>query len=132
MAEISHVRIAVPEQASLNRILREGGSQLFPQVSSRPIGLVTGLSGYHAFLRRPTYMRLAALPLAERVKELAKPAVKAAIMAEDDVRVEEPGSMANLYALFQTAAPVIQALRIRRPQLTESKAPPGTERARMP
>jgi len=31
MAEISHVRIAVPEQASLNRILREGGSQLFPQ-----------------------------------------------------------------------------------------------------
>jgi len=31
MPEISHVRIAVPEQASLNRILREGGSQLFPQ-----------------------------------------------------------------------------------------------------
>jgi len=31
MPEISHVRIAVPEQATLNRILREGGSQLFPQ-----------------------------------------------------------------------------------------------------
>ncbi|MDQ2673880.1 MAG: hypothetical protein M3Y40_04430, partial [Chloroflexota bacterium] len=31
MAEISHVRIAVPEQGTLNRILREGGSQLFPQ-----------------------------------------------------------------------------------------------------
>jgi hypothetical protein len=31
MAEISHVRIAVPEQATLNRILREGGAQLFPQ-----------------------------------------------------------------------------------------------------
>ena len=31
MPEISHVRIAVPDQASLNRILREGGSQLFPQ-----------------------------------------------------------------------------------------------------
>ncbi len=29
--EISHVRIAVPEQGSLNRILREGGAQLFPQ-----------------------------------------------------------------------------------------------------
>jgi hypothetical protein len=29
--EISHVRIAVPEQGILNRILREGGSQLFPQ-----------------------------------------------------------------------------------------------------
>ena len=31
MAEISHVRIAVPDQANLNRILREGGAQLFPQ-----------------------------------------------------------------------------------------------------
>jgi hypothetical protein len=31
MPEISHVRLAVPEQASLNRVLREGGAQLFPQ-----------------------------------------------------------------------------------------------------
>lgn len=31
MPEISHVRIAVPEQGTLNRILREGGAQLFPQ-----------------------------------------------------------------------------------------------------
>ena len=31
MPEISHVRIAVQEQGPLNRILREGGAQLFPQ-----------------------------------------------------------------------------------------------------
>ena len=31
MPDISHVRFAVPEQATLNRILREGGAQLFPQ-----------------------------------------------------------------------------------------------------
>jgi hypothetical protein len=31
MPEISHVRITVPEQGPLNRILREGGAQLFPQ-----------------------------------------------------------------------------------------------------
>jgi hypothetical protein len=31
MPEISHVRIAAPEQAGLNRILREGGAQSFPQ-----------------------------------------------------------------------------------------------------
>lgn len=31
MAEISHVRMAVPEQATLNRLLREGGAQAFPQ-----------------------------------------------------------------------------------------------------
>lgn len=29
--EVSHVRIAVPDQGVLNRILREGGAQLFPQ-----------------------------------------------------------------------------------------------------
>ncbi len=31
MPEISHVRIAVPEQSTLNRVLREGGAQSFPQ-----------------------------------------------------------------------------------------------------
>lgn len=31
MPEVSHVRIAVPEQSTLNRILREGGAQSFPQ-----------------------------------------------------------------------------------------------------
>lgn len=31
MAEISHVRIGVPEQGTLNRILREGGTTMFPQ-----------------------------------------------------------------------------------------------------
>jgi len=31
MPEISHVRLAVPEQGTLNRYLREGGAQLFPQ-----------------------------------------------------------------------------------------------------
>lgn len=31
MPEVSHVRIEVPEQGTLNRILREGGTQAFPQ-----------------------------------------------------------------------------------------------------
>lgn len=31
MTEVSHVRMQVPEQATLNRILREGGAQAFPQ-----------------------------------------------------------------------------------------------------
>ena len=90
--------------------MNAAGAQLYPQVSSRPIGLVTGLSGYHAFLRRPTYMRLSSLALAERVREMAKPEIKAAIMSEDDMKVDEPGSMANLYTLFQMAAPAIYPL----------------------
>jgi N-acyl-D-amino-acid deacylase len=86
------------------------GSQLFPQVSSRPIGLATGLSGYHAFQRRPTYMRIADLPLAERVREMAKPEIKAAILSETDVAVAEPGSMANIFNLFLNAAPLVYPL----------------------
>jgi N-acyl-D-aspartate/D-glutamate deacylase len=86
------------------------GSQLFPQVSSRPIGLATGLSGYHAFQRRPTYMRLASLSLAERASEMAKPEIKAAILSEADVPVAEPGSMANIFNLFLMAAPVVYPL----------------------
>ncbi len=31
MPEVSHVHLVAPEQASLNRWLREGGAQLFPQ-----------------------------------------------------------------------------------------------------
>jgi hypothetical protein len=31
MSEISHVRLGIPEQGPLNRILREGGAQAFPQ-----------------------------------------------------------------------------------------------------
>jgi hypothetical protein len=31
MPEISHVRLAATEQGALNRVLREGGAQLFPQ-----------------------------------------------------------------------------------------------------
>ena len=80
------------------------GAQLFPQVPSRPIGLASGLSGYHAFQRRPTYMKLTHLSLAERAREMAKPEVKAAIMSEVDVPVDQPGSMANMYQLFQNAA----------------------------
>ena len=86
------------------------GARLHPQVSSRPIGFVTGLSSYHAFQRRPTYMAIAHLPLAERAREMAKPEVKAAIMADRDVPVAEPGSMANLYRLFQMAASAVYPL----------------------
>jgi N-acyl-D-aspartate/D-glutamate deacylase len=90
--------------------MNASGSQLHPQVPSRPIGFVTGLSGYHAFQRRPTYMRLAALPLAERVKQMSQPGIKATILAEADISVDEPGSMANIFALFQMAAPIIYPL----------------------
>jgi N-acyl-D-amino-acid deacylase len=87
------------------------GAQLYPQVSSRPIGFLTGLSAYHAFMRKPTYLEhLAHLPLAERVIAMRDPATKAALLTEVDVRPEAPGSMENVYGLFKRAAPVMYPL----------------------
>lgn len=87
------------------------GAQMYPQVASRPIGFLTGLSAYHAFMRKPTYLNaLAHLPLAERVIAMRNPSVKAALLEEDDIRPEAPGSMENVYGLFQRAAPVMYPL----------------------
>ena len=94
--------LAMTDDANAN------GAQLFPQVSSRPIGFLTGLSGYHAFMRKPTYLdKLAHLPLAERAKAMHDPAIRQALMDEKSVRPDEPGSMENVFGLFTRAAPVM-------------------------
>ena len=84
------------------------GSILRPQVAARPVGFVTSLDTYHMFQRRETYMKLADLPLADRVREMQKPEVKAAILKDADVPVDEVGAMANIHNLMrETAAFVI-------------------------
>jgi len=84
------------------------GARLYPQVSSRPIGFLTGLSAYHAFMRKPTYLeKLAHLPLAERATAMRAPEIREALMAEKSVRPDAPGSMENVFGLFTRAAPVM-------------------------
>jgi N-acyl-D-aspartate/D-glutamate deacylase len=61
------------------------GARLSAQVAVRPGGMLLGLASYHAFMRRPTFVELEArLPFDELQAELAKPEVKAAILAEQD------------------------------------------------
>ncbi|MEM9037911.1 MAG: amidohydrolase family protein [Actinomycetota bacterium] len=87
------------------------GAQLHPQVSSRPVGFLTGLSSYHAFMRKPTYIeRLAHLPLAKRAAEMAKPEIRHALMTEDTIRPEAPGSMENVHGLFRRSAALLYPL----------------------
>ncbi len=70
------------------------GGAIYPQVSSRPTGMVLSLETYHPWMVRPTYKRLASLPLAERKREMAKPEIKAAILKEDnDMTGVQRGSM---------------------------------------
>lgn len=69
------------------------GAALFPQVASRPVGILGGLAGYHPFMRRPSYRELAGLPVAAQAQQLRDPDVKARILAEDDVVPDDAGSM---------------------------------------
>ena len=92
----------------LTSIANAAGAQLHPQVASRPIGFLTGLSAYHAFMRKPTYIEhLAKLPIAERVIAMANPDIKAKLLAETSVKPEAPGSMENVYGLFGRSAAVM-------------------------
>jgi len=99
------------EILELTDVANENGAKIYPQVSSRPIGFLTGLSGYHAFMRRPTYLReVAHLPLHEKVAVMSKPEIRKAILTESDIPPEEPGSMENVYGLFNVAAPALYPL----------------------
>ncbi len=80
------------------------GASLFPQVASRPIGLVTTIQTYHMFQARPAYLKLADLPLAQKLGEMLKPEVRAAILSEDDVPSNKGGMMANAHMIFKHAA----------------------------
>ena len=88
----------------------ENGIEMRPQVPSRPIGFLTNLNAYHMFARRETYLKLADLPLEQRLAEMRKPEIKARILADADIPPDQLGTMANIYGLFALAAPSMYAL----------------------
>lgn len=79
----------------------ERGAKLYPQVSSRPIGLLSSLAGYHPFMRRRSYLQITDLPTAERAAAMRDPELKAAILADEDIPPENEGGMENLYLALQ-------------------------------
>lgn len=66
----------------------EEGAELYPQVAARPFGMMIGFPTHHPFAKRPSYRAIADLPIEERIVELRKPDVKAAILAEDDLPID--------------------------------------------
>jgi N-acyl-D-amino-acid deacylase len=63
---------------------RTNGPRVTAQVFARPVGVLLGLDGsYNPFSAHPTYVRIADLPLEEKVAEMRKPQVRAAILAEE-------------------------------------------------
>ena len=80
------------------------GTQLHPQVASRPIGVVTSLMSYHMFQRRETYLKMADKPFEYILAEMRKPEVRAAIMSDKDIPHEYLGSMtAGVHMLLQAS-----------------------------
>lgn len=83
------------------------GIRMTPQIATRPVGFVTSLRAYHMFQRRETYLKLEHLPFEQRLAEMRKPEVKAAILQDKDVPPEQAGTMANVFGLLAAAAPVM-------------------------
>ncbi len=64
--------------------LRAEGKRVFPQVPSRPTGMLFGLqSSFHPFMAHPSYRPLWERSLEERVRTLRDPAFRTALVAEE-------------------------------------------------
>jgi N-acyl-D-aspartate/D-glutamate deacylase len=78
---------------------------LRPQIIPRSVTIMTSLDTYHLFMGRPTYRKIAQLPLAERVIEMRCPEVRQAILEESTDRSATDFS-ALIVELFQPALPL--------------------------
>ncbi|MEM9622183.1 MAG: amidohydrolase family protein [Pseudomonadota bacterium] len=61
------------------------GARLFPQTASRPAGVLLSWQSNHLFQRRPSYLAIADLPIAQKLTALARDDVRAAILSEDSL-----------------------------------------------
>ena len=100
------------EQLDISAAAHEAGSRLYPQIAARPFGMLLGFPGHHAFTHRPD------LPTAEgRVhavrnspQRLAEPAVRAAILSEDDLPPDPNVLFDGMFALAQYSADRLYAM----------------------
>jgi N-acyl-D-aspartate/D-glutamate deacylase len=82
------------------------GLELRGQVAARPVGLIMSLDGrVHPLLASPTYQKLAALPIAERVVEMRKSDVRERILAELDAAPAEANPMSRFSHVFPLGDP---------------------------
>jgi N-acyl-D-aspartate/D-glutamate deacylase len=84
---------------ALCREANASGARLAPQVGSRPTMLLVGHQTFHPFSNRPTYKRLAGLPLAERVAKLRDPEARRRILSEPNDPTDP--RLAVVYALIE-------------------------------
>ncbi|WNG85233.1 amidohydrolase family protein [Mycobacterium sp. ITM-2016-00317] len=89
----------------------ENGVELYAQFAARPFGMLLGFPGYHAFTHRPTFRAVSAgSTRGELAARLADPAVKAAILAEEDLPPTPGALLDGLFALAQYSTERIYAI----------------------
>ena len=67
------------------------GLSITAQIAARPVGLLLGLEvSRNPFQTLPSYQAIAHLPLAERLKRLHQPEVRAAILSETPTETDDP------------------------------------------
>ena len=71
------------------------GAKLRPQIASRGVTVLHGLTGHHLFMHRPAYKRIAHLELAERVAKMREPACKQTILRDADDPMSVPDQVMN-------------------------------------
>ena len=86
------------ELLALTHEARNEGVDIRPQVLGRPTGgIITWECSSHRFVRSPSYAAIAGLPLAERLAQLAEPAVRATILGEiEAIEAAKPSRMSTL------------------------------------
>jgi len=90
------------EQLEISAEAHAAGSRLYPQIAARPFGMLFGFEGHHAFTHRPTFRRLKVeCSREELARRLADPAVKAAILADEDLPPDPNLLFDNMFALVQ-------------------------------
>ena len=90
--------------------LQAEGVPFYPEVGVRPVGIIFGLqSEFTPFTHRPTYAALAKLPLRDRLAEMRKPEVRAAILSEPVGRYRSQGQQdmhTNYANMYRIANPI--------------------------
>ncbi|MCV7006253.1 N-acyl-D-amino-acid deacylase family protein [Mycobacterium gordonae] len=99
------------EQLDVSAAAHAEGSRLHPQIAARPFGMMIGFQGHHGFTHRPTYRRLKAQCSREELAQrLADPAVKAAILSEDDLPLDPTVLFDGMFAMVQHSLGRLYAL----------------------
>jgi N-acyl-D-aspartate/D-glutamate deacylase len=86
---------------------RADGAEVIAQFAARPFGILTGhQTEANPFLNRPAYAEIADLPLAERVKRLRDPAVRARILGDERMVGEGFGSLLDVPEMLKKIFPM--------------------------